>query len=639
MPFWCKKTFEDRFSAEECKLFPTQQHLFDFLDSALGGNRSSSWLPFSIELSSVEDTAHLAPRHCHAALFRTTTESEDAGAGVAPAVQAGAKRCRLALRGDYALLYGAEPLSRQNRFFLACTTTGLHSILDTVSPGELHLYEIIREGSPCHLYLDVECEGNVNVSCEYTCIDSSGEEEDKTPPSSQSSDVVICEKDDTELEDMGGGKGSLPPSSRSSASRRLLKVPSSGGGGANQTYTVSEYDALLACVSPGSIPPHYCPLSCPCVEPCNNDTTDTLLKELYAFVKERYPQLLYKATEQEPTSSNSALPPHYTCWKEVLVMRSTVPHAVRGGHDSVTGPQKFSQHYLIKMHDGKVWRNNASVGGFVREFVDYVSEAASMSSARSGATRVHESLFYHSAVKWWSVPFANTPPSGYHGGSALPFLQRKCVIDCAVYSKNRMMRCLGSSKLGRRAVLQVALNVRDGRDVSDDMTDLMRRKYDGSPSGRKEEAEVISIRLLGVFLNSLIAAGNDGNAAAVIALEGNAHLVKRKEEAGPIVPRKEDCPGDTVAVAVTALSSDAVREIEEQYSKLSGKSCILSAPRQRGACLLYTMQGSRYCQNIRREHKSNGIYVVVDVTRRMWWQKCFDPDCANFRSPYNPLKS
>lgn len=34
-----------------------------------------------------------------------------------------------------------------------------------------------------------------------------------------------------------------------------------------------------------------------------------------------------------------------------------------------------------------------------------------------------------------------------------PRLQLKCLIDTAVYSKNRMMRCMGSSKLGKKAVL------------------------------------------------------------------------------------------------------------------------------------------------------------------------------------------
>lgn len=36
-------------------------------------------------------------------------------------------------------------------------------------------------------------------------------------------------------------------------------------------------------------------------------------------------------------------------------------------------------------------------------------------------------------------------------------------------------------------------------------------------------------------------------------------------------------------------------------------------------------------------HKSNGVYLVVDLQKNFWYQKCFDPDCRHFRSEAFPL--
>ncbi|ORC79120.1 uncharacterized protein TM35_002191000, partial [Trypanosoma theileri] len=63
-----------------------------------------------------------------------------------------------AVREDYALLYGATSLSMQTRMFLATTRLGLVEIIKSIESSQLHLYEIIRDGRPCHFYLDVERE-------------------------------------------------------------------------------------------------------------------------------------------------------------------------------------------------------------------------------------------------------------------------------------------------------------------------------------------------------------------------------------------------------------------------------------------------------------------------------------------------
>lgn len=52
--------------------------------------------------------------------------------------------------------------------------------------------------------------------------------------------------------------------------------------------------------------------------------------------------------------------------------------------------------------------------------------------------------------------------------------------------------------------------------------------------------------------------------------------------------------------------------------------------------LVYCIIGFRFCNNIGRQHRSNGIKFVVNLVDGVYYQKCFDPDCAGYRS--NELK-
>lgn len=53
--------------------------------------------------------------------------------------------------------------------------------------------------------------------------------------------------------------------------------------------------------------------------------------------------------------------------------------------------------------------------------------------------------------------------------------------------------------------------------------------------------------------------------------------------------------------------------------------------------LVYDIAKYRWCENVARFHKSNNIMIVVDLKDEVWYQKCHDPDCRNFRSSSYPL--
>uniref|UniRef100_A0A383WFI1 DNA-directed primase/polymerase protein n=1 Tax=Tetradesmus obliquus TaxID=3088 RepID=A0A383WFI1_TETOB len=53
--------------------------------------------------------------------------------------------------------------------------------------------------------------------------------------------------------------------------------------------------------------------------------------------------------------------------------------------------------------------------------------------------------------------------------------------------------------------------------------------------------------------------------------------------------------------------------------------------------VVLNMRGNRWCGNVERQHKSNGIYYVVDLREGVFYQKCYDPECRSYRSACMPL--
>lgn len=58
---------------------------------------------------------------------------------------------------------------------------------------------------------------------------------------------------------------------------------------------------------------------------------------------------------------------------------------------------------------------------------------------------------------------------------------------------------------------------------------------------------------------------------------------------------------------------------------------------QEASVMLYNIKDYRWCGNIQRHHKSNGVYFVVDLQHGYMYQKCYDPECRAYRSPCRAL--
>ena len=55
-----------------------------------------------------------------------------------------------------------------------------------------------------------------------------------------------------------------------------------------------------------------------------------------------------------------------------------------------------------------------------------------------------------------------------------------------------------------------------------------------------------------------------------------------------------------------------------------GSSSILAA------VVSFNMRNNRWCCNVGRAHRNNGVFYCVDLRTGSWCQRCYDPDCCKW---------
>jgi hypothetical protein len=60
-------------------------------------------------------------------------------------------------------------------------------------------------------------------------------------------------------------------------------------------------------------------------------------------------------------------------------------------------------------------------------------------------------------------------------------------------------------------------------------------------------------------------------------------------------------------------------------------------PYARGLYRVEIAGNYRYCNNIQRHHNKNQVYFLVDPVKKIYYQKCYDPDCQGFQSAKQPI--
>lgn len=201
------------------------------------------------------------------------------------------------------------------------------------------------------------------------------------------------------------------------------------------------------------------------------------------------------------------------------------------------------------------------------------------------------------------------------------------LIDSGVYSRNRCFRLLFQSKFGKKATLRPVpgSHLATMHPSMQFLTTMSSFVPEGTPH----------------FRHPLIPVGYAHAAAQGIKLRPSGapgHSVQ-----GPRVPRV--AAGATAAGEQTRLTKflaeewDKVRSLNEKGSAVqpSHKAVVTSMHEMSSQFFTVTLGNNNFCFRKGSCHLSNKIYLVVDRNTRAFRQKCYDPDCRHYGSPWFPI--
>ncbi|KAJ8001231.1 hypothetical protein DPEC_G00192190 [Dallia pectoralis] len=185
-------------------------------------------------------------------------------------------------------------------------------------------------------------------------------------------------------------------------------------------------------------------------------------------------------------------------------------------------------------------------------------------------------------------------------------------VDLGVYTKNRNFRLYKSSKVGRNAAFTVA---EDNRFIS---------KPERNVSA--EESLFLSSLISNVsFTSQKILTWDLPDPEAVKypkpQCSSTSHCASDSLEGFQCSPHKE-----VDSFVLTVVNRDGIKGNIRRWNYFVSEQL-----------LVYDILRYRWCQNVNRFHKSNNVMILVDLKEEVWYQKCHDPECRNFRSSSYPL--
>ncbi|CAH8279408.1 unnamed protein product [Arabidopsis lyrata] len=273
-------------------------------------------------------------------------------------------------------------------------------------------------------------------------------------------------------------------------------------------------------------------------------------------------------------------------------------YAIEGQEDWIveldsSTKDKFSRHVIVIIPK-VAFKDNSHVGAFVGELCSRIV------NAKETDERLRK-LFVHKEA---------------NDSASLLF------VDTAVYSRNRCFRLALSSKAGKASVL-----LPTGRFKCKDM---------GEPD---------------VFMTSLICnIESDCEKLLVCKMESdcmktlcfdtevNSNNLVRDQNAQRF--QLDACTSDMSTSYFGGKSPfpqlDQFVESTASTGNVPGKIRCWYWFSEDGL-IVYSMLRNRYCERIGREHKSNHVMYIVDLRRGIYYQKCYDPDCRDYRSPIRPV--
>ncbi|XP_031547245.1 DNA-directed primase/polymerase protein isoform X2 [Vicugna pacos] len=299
--------------------------------------------------------------------------------------------------------------------------------------------------------------------------------------------------------------------------------------------------------------------------------------------------------------------------------------------------EKFSHHLIFQLHD-VAFKDNIHVGNFVRKILQpAVQLLASEDDCTIPETTGHGFSHFSETSTKQGISFSKMSTdedigecwtsnskqleglaSAKQSSPDLSFLVvknsvggRHLFVDLGVYTRNRNFRLYKSSKIGKYVALEVAED----------------NKFYPVPSKNISEEYQY-------FLSSLVSNVRFSDALRILTCD----ISQNKQN------RVEYFNSTSTSEAVEGFQCSPYPEIDQFVLSLVNKNGIKGGIRRWNyffpeELLVYDICKYRWCENIRRAHKSNNIMILVDLKKEVWYQKCHDPVCKaeNFKSDCFPL--
>ena len=250
---------------------------------------------------------------------------------------------------------------------------------------------------------------------------------------------------------------------------------------------------------------------------------------------------------------------------------------------------KMSRHFVVQIQ-GVMWHDNSVVGKIMqyihKELNNFIgSGTISQIVAMTGLSQPSIRNLYQDT------------PKG-----------KKFVCDLSFYSRYQQFRLLHSSKRGKDNFLRVA-----------------EANYFPLPIDFRER-----------LLCTLVCSETHG-----ISVIDETGLLPLIHALSPVQRHNQVCRLPRQAGPTAATYTDLDRFVLARirhYCSAPGASLGNIERFPEGNSIKYHVSGTRWCGNIRRDHKSNRVFFVANLTRGQLIQKCYDQvDCDNFEGIVNQI--
>lgn len=250
--------------------------------------------------------------------------------------------------------------------------------------------------------------------------------------------------------------------------------------------------------------------------------------------------------------------------------------------------KKFSRHVIVRL-PGAAFKSNIHVGKFVKDFWNSVCE-------RRASDERCEKLFIRKEQSETERQYS--------------------IIDLGVYTRNRAFRLFLSSKAKKKEVLQCTRRFWTHREERDIFYGSLVTNIDKEQNKKLIEYHDVTVSL-----------SQKSNGCANI-FSGHGY---RRDSLSQNPTKQKELP---CAELVEFVLNDFDSWSDAKMNKAAVRSWVAFPDHD---TLILNLVGNRYCENIKRQHKSNNVMLILDFQRGVYHQKCHDPDCKGMNPQLREL--